>query len=517
MDGDGAGWAYLRDSGELCQVIGCAEVWGEKISQIYLPHRNEVRRVREELLAPTPEKSGRTSPHEIVYRAAAARIADALEQDVLVAPLRGSLVPLPHQIYALSRAMAGGTVRYLLADEVGLGKTIEAGLILKELKVRGLIRRILVVAPAGLLDQWVQEMRTHFEEDFRVIRPADFDAVRQVSGLSGRDNVWEFHDQVVCSVDSVKPVESRQGWSREQTARHNRERFEDLIGAGWDLVIVDEAHRLGGSSDQVARYQLGEALAQSTPYLLLLSATPHQGKTDAFRRLLSHLDPDAFPDDESVKRDRVEPYVIRTEKRRAIDAEREPLFVPREVRLLPVEWGEARAEQRALYEAVTEYVRDGYNQALREKQTAVGFLMILMQRLVTSSTRAIRKALERRLEVLELPEGQLSLFGQTIVERAGSLYSRSRAAAEKHGAPLYSELDSAHQERLERERAKLEDSFAARRRAIDRIGLEQVRQHRRAQLEREYDSTRRDLAARENPVPDLSAIQLIRVRSRESS
>ena len=94
------------------------------------------------------------------------------------------------------------------------------------------------------------------------------------------------HDQVICSIDSVKPLEGWRGWSLEQLTTYNRERFEDLVAASWDLVIVDESHRLGGSTEQVARYKLGAALAEATPYLLLLSATPHQGKTDQFPRLM---------------------------------------------------------------------------------------------------------------------------------------------------------------------------------------------------------------------------------------
>ena len=216
-------------------------------------------------------------------------------------------------------------------------------------------------------------------------------------------------------------MDSRRGWSQEQLARYNRERFEDLISAGWDLIIIDEAHRVGGSTEQVARFKLGDALAQAAPYLLLLSATPHQGKSDAFRRLITFLDPDALPGDDIISREAVAPFVIRTEKRRAIDANGNPLFKPRFTQLAPIEWGSAHAEQRALYEAVTEYVRDGYNRAIKEKQTAVGFLMILMQRLITSSTAAIRTALERRLAVLELPQGQLSLFPEDMAEDWSSL------------------------------------------------------------------------------------------------
>jgi hypothetical protein len=178
------------------------------------------------------------------------------------------------------------------------------------------------------------------------------------------------------------------GWSAAQVSEHNRERFEDLISTGWDLVIVDEAHRLGGSTDQVARFKLGQGLAEAAPYFLLLSATPHQGKTDAFHRLVSLIDAQEFPDVGSVTRERVQPHVIRTEKRRAIDADGKPLFKPRRTQLGPVSWEERHRNQQHLYEAVTEYVREGYNQAVREKRSYIGFLMILMQRLVVSSTSA---------------------------------------------------------------------------------------------------------------------------------
>jgi hypothetical protein len=142
----------------------------------------------------------------------------------------------------------------------------------------------------------------------------------------------------------------------------------------------------------------------------MLSATPHQGKTDAFHRLVSLIDAQEFPDVSSVTRERVQPHVIRTEKRRAIDANGNPLFKLRHTQLAPVSWEERHRSQQLLYEAVTEYVREGYNQAMREKRSYIGFLMILMQRLVVSSTSAIRTTLERRLEALAAPQEQLTLF-----------------------------------------------------------------------------------------------------------
>lgn len=412
-------WMWSEEHQQLCRVIETQSLWGSQFCRVWLPTQEAIVRIPAEKLRPLDE-SALSNPAKLVYIAAAARIADALAQDVLLAPIESSVIPLPHQIKALSKAVSGDRVRYLLADEVGLGKTIEAGLVMRELKLRGLARRILVIAPKGLVTQWVSEMKLHFNETFHLLLPEDLKTIQRLTNGSASDitstipgqgqNPWTMFDQVVCPMDSVKPLDKRQGWTREHIATFNQERFGDLVSAGWDLVVIDEAHRLGGSSDQVARYKLGQGLAEASPYLLLLSATPHQGKTDAFYRLIALLDAEAFPTIASIKQERVQPYVIRTEKRRAITADGNPLFKPRHTQLVPVSWQLRHREQKNLYEAVTEYVREGYNQALKQKKSYVGFLMILMQRLVTSSTRAIRTTLEKRLEILREPEEQLSLF-----------------------------------------------------------------------------------------------------------
>jgi len=381
-------------------------MWSETTYRVWLPAKDAVVRARSLDLAALG--SVQPTVEHILHTAAAAKLLDALEDNLLLAPIQSSVVPLPHQLYALNRAMSRHRIRYLLADEVGLGKTIEAGLILRELKLRGMARRILVVTPKGLVRQWQAEMRLHFGETLQFIEPAQLAAFRQ--WRNDEENLWRLHDQVICSLDSVKPLEGRRGWSLEQLNNYNRERFEDLISASWDLVIIDESHRMGGSTEQVARYKLGAALAEAAPYLLLLSATPHQGKTDQFLRLMQLIDRDSFPDESSISRDRVYPFVIRTEKRATIDAEGQPLFTPRVTRLQPVAWQDRHAAQQRLYEAVTDYVRHGYNQALAAKQRHIGFLMILMQRLVTSSTAAIRTTLERRLVALDIPQPQASLF-----------------------------------------------------------------------------------------------------------
>lgn len=422
-------WQYSTIHNSPCKVIEEQNLWGNIVYRIWLPNQDTVVRVPQSALRPlTFELQPEIEANRIAYVAAAAKVAEVLEGNasgldgpVLLAPMESNVIPLPHQIRVLSRAVSGDKVRYLLADEVGLGKTIEAGLIMRELKLRGLVRRILIVVPKGLATQWVSEMRTHFNEEFQLVFGEDLATIKKIFGdnharswthsaklqhLNSPDalqqaNPWGMFDQVIVSLDSVKPMDKRRGWSQERIDDYNRSRFEDLITAGWDMVVVDESHRLGGSTDQVGRYKLGRGLAEAAPYLLLLSATPHQGKSDAFHRLLSLLDDKAFPDMDSVSRERVALYVIRTEKRKAIDSKGNPLFKPRFTKTAPVKWETRHKSQQMLYEAVTEYVREGYNQALQEKKQHIGFLMILMQRLVVSSTRAIRTTLERRLEVLK--------------------------------------------------------------------------------------------------------------------
>jgi SNF2 family DNA or RNA helicase len=279
-------WVWSHEHRQACQIVEAQDLWGDTFCRVWVPSKDAVIRLRADQLRSTRDSIPSTAAW-VSYLVAAGRVADALTRDVLLAPIESSVIPLPHQIRALSRAIAGDRMRYLLADEVGLGKTIEAGLILRELKLRGLVKRALVIAPKGLVTQWVAEMRTHFNEDFRLLIPSDFSAYRRVAKA---DNIWKSHLQVVCPMDAVKPLEGRRGWSVKQVAEYNQERFEDLIAAGWDLVVVDEAHRLGGSTEQVARFKLGQGLSEAAPYLLLLSATPHQGKTDAFHRLVSLID-----------------------------------------------------------------------------------------------------------------------------------------------------------------------------------------------------------------------------------
>lgn len=229
-------WCWFTRQASPCRVIERQDVWGEVAYRVWLPAKDAVVRARSVDLASL--ESVRPSVEQILHTTAAAKLLDALEDNLLLAPIQSSVVPLPHQLYALNRAISRDRIRYLLADEVGLGKTIEAGLVLRELKLRGRVKRILVVAPKGLVRQWQAEMRLHFGEKFQFIEPSELAAFRQWrSGAGEEENLWRMHDQVICSLDSVKPLEGRRGWSLEQLNTYNRERFEEP-----DLGVVGSGH-----------------------------------------------------------------------------------------------------------------------------------------------------------------------------------------------------------------------------------------------------------------------------------
>lgn len=379
------------------QVLEKIEVWGYVSYKVFNPATGRVYKANEEQLS----SSGSTLQYDENYLRYVTLLSKIKNETAggFLSSLASGIIPLPHQLHVLNRAMENNNIRYILADEVGLGKTIEAGMIIRELKSRGLVSRILVVCPTGLVTQWASEMQEKFHEKFQVILPSDYDTIRR---LTDNDDVYGQFDQVISPMDSIKPIEKHAGWSEEKVEKYNEERIYSIINSGWDLIIIDEAHRVAGSSGEVARYKLGNLLAQASPYLLLLSATPHNGKTEPFLRLIRLLDADAFPNAKSIVREQVAPFLIRTEKREAIDNNGNLLFKNRITHLVTISWDERNNLQRELYEMVSSYVAKTYNKALRnrKKNMCLIFLLIIMQRMVTSSTAAIRQSLERRLNVL---------------------------------------------------------------------------------------------------------------------
>ena len=379
------------------QVLEKIEAWGYISYKVFNPATGRVYKANEEQLS----SSGSTMQYDENYLRYVTLLSKIKNETAggFLSSLASGIIPLPHQLHVLNRAMETNNIRYILADEVGLGKTIEAGMIIRELKSRGLVSRILVVCPTGLVTQWASEMQEKFHEKFQVILPSDYDTIRR---LTDNDDVYGQFDQVISPMDSIKPIEKHAGWSEEKVEKYNEERIYAIINSGWDLIIIDEAHRVAGSSGEVARYKLGNLLAQASPYLLLLSATPHNGKTEPFLRLIRLLDADAFPNAKSIVREQVAPFLIRTEKREAIDNNGNLLFKNHITHLVTISWDERNNLQRELYEMVSSYVAKTYNKALRnrKKNMCLIFLLIIMQRMVTSSTAAIRQSLERRLNVL---------------------------------------------------------------------------------------------------------------------
>ncbi|HUM83808.1 MAG TPA: helicase-related protein [Lachnospiraceae bacterium] len=379
------------------QVLEKIEVWGYVSYKVFNPATGHVYKATEEQLN-SEVGSIRYDENYLRYVVQLSKIKNETAGGFL-SSLASGIIPLPHQLHVLNRAMETNNIRYILADEVGLGKTIEAGMIVKELKSRGLVSRVLVVCPTGLVTQWASEMQEKFHEKFHVILPSDYDTIRR---LTDSNDVYGQFDEVISPMDSIKPLEKHAGWTDERVEKYNEERIYSIINSGWDLIIIDEAHRVAGSSGEVARYKLGSLLAQASPYLLLLSATPHNGKTEPFLRLVRLLDEDAFPNAKSIVKEQVAPFLIRTEKREAIDNNGNRLFKNRVTHLVSLTWDERNNLQRELYELVSSYVSKTYNKALRNKKKnmCLIFLLIIMQRMVTSSTAAIRQSLERRLNVL---------------------------------------------------------------------------------------------------------------------
>lgn len=397
-------------AGANVQIMERIELWGYTSYKVFNPANGSVYKATGEQLKRGGGEA-QLDENYLRYVTLLSKIRNETSAGILSA-LSSGVIPLPHQLHVLERALETRNIRYILADEVGLGKTIEAGMIIKELKARGLITRILVVCPTGLVSQWSVEMQEKFHEKFQVILPSDFDTIRR---LTDNDDVYGQFDQVISPMDSIKPVEKYAGWSDKRVEKYNHERIEAIINSGWDLIIIDEAHRVAGSSSYVARYKLGYLLSQASPYLLLLTATPHNGKTEPFLRLVRLLDEQAFPNYKSIVKEQVAPYLIRSEKREAIDNNGNLLFKKRYTHLVELHWDERHSLQRQLYELVSSYVSKIYDKARwnRKKNMCLIFLMIIMQRMVTSSTAAVRQSLEHRLRVLLEEETRVNTMSES--------------------------------------------------------------------------------------------------------
>ncbi|MEJ5337556.1 MAG: helicase-related protein [Thermus sp.] len=323
--------------------------------------------------------------------------------DPLLAVHTSEVEPLPHQILAVYEVMLRrNPLRFLLADDPGAGKTVMTGLLIKELMVRGDVRRCLIVAPGSLLEQWQEELQGRFQLPFEILT-----GERIAHARTG--NPFLEADLLIARLDKLARDEALQA-----KLAHPENRY--------DLVVVDEAHKLwasvfGNEVRYTKRYHLGQRLSRLTRHLLFLTATPHNGKEEEFQLFLALLDPDRFAGRfrAGVHRSDISDLMLRRQKEDLLRMDGTPLFPERRAytvayRLSP--------EEEALYREVTDYVRQEWGRAEllpdRRRGAAVGFALTLLQRRLASSPEAIYQSLKRRRERLEARQAR-ARWGEALL------------------------------------------------------------------------------------------------------
>ncbi|MDV3135195.1 helicase-related protein [Mycobacterium sp. 29Ha] len=330
--------------------------------------------------------------------AEAQRITLAGLFDPMLAVATSDVRPLPHQIRAVYGELLPRTpLRFLLADDPGAGKTIMAGLYIKELLLRDDVRQCLIVAPGGLVEQWQDELFFKFGLRFDLL-------TNQLIDANVNLNVFESNPLLIARMDQLSRNEELQAQLKETE---------------WDLIIVDEAHRMGahyfgGKLEKTKRFLLGEMLGRITRHLLLMTATPHSGKEEDFQLFLTLLDRDRF-EGKNTKTANTDGIMRRMVKEDLLTFDGKKLFPERRAETVPYELTEL---EYSLYEQVTAYVREGMNRADRvggKRKNTVGFALTVLQRRLASSPEAIYKSLVRRTERLE--RKKLEILNGTYTDR----------------------------------------------------------------------------------------------------
>ncbi len=319
--------------------------------------------------------------------AEAERINSAYQFDPLFAVNCSIVDPLPHQVEAVYKFLLPlPKIRFLLADDTGAGKTIMAGLLIKELMMRGLSERILIVTPGGLTKQWQEdEMAIKFNIPFTLVNRSLF---------SSDPNIFHTAPRIVTSIDFI---------SREDV-------LNVASNSHWDLIIFDECHKLSaydyGTKQYLSlRYRAAQVLSQQCEHILLLTATPHRGRTDTFKKLLQLLDEDIFATDEiastrikELEHDGINKFFIRRLKEDMKDWQRKPLFKERFTKTVAYQ---LTPEEKELYDAVTNYLTKKKEEASETKNIHVSLALTVMQRRLVSSIFAIKNTLGRRYHALK--------------------------------------------------------------------------------------------------------------------
>jgi superfamily II DNA or RNA helicase len=366
-------------------------------------------------------------------RSQALELQIAHEQGQLLS-ISNSLVRLePYQLACVNWVMQKLRQRALIADDVGLGKTIEAGLILKELTARNRADRVLFVVPAHLQKKWIRDMDRFF--DISLI-PGDRQWVEGERRRLGEEtNIWDQEQQQMIT----------------SMAFLRQDEFQDeLEDAFWDVVIVDETHKAAKRGDSPSKTsKMVERVAENSDSLLLLSATPHDGKGEAFRSLVEYIDPFLVAEDQELSKDVVDRVMMRRGKQTIYDDNGERIFPNRDVRTVQVE---RTHEERQLYQAVTEYVKHIYNRSEKLNEPAVGFAMALMQKRLVSSVGAIKATLSRRLaDLVDQQSAETSLSEEASAYLEGEdLDEEDKEQAEQELAALtVTESDAQLEEEIE--------------------------------------------------------------------
>ncbi len=335
-------------------------------------------------------------PRQFRLVSEALRIRYASMYGTMAAVYSSNIDPLPHQIRAVYEDMLPKVpLRFLLADDPGAGKTIMAGLYVKEMMMRSAAERIIIVCPGGLAQQWQDELAEKFNLQFEIFDP---------STVPADVNPFTAHDRLIVRMDQV--------------ARNDRLReYLDAQDALWDIAIVDEAHRMSahykngyGETSRTSRFRLGEILSAHAENLLLMTATPHSGKEEDFQLFMSLLDKDRFAG--QYREGKSKPLVIgdmrdvmrRMVKEDLLKFDGRPLFPERHAQTVEYELS---VEESKLYDAVTAYVRTGMNAISKinehdgRRGSSIGFALTLLQRRLASSPQAIHASLKRRRNRLE--------------------------------------------------------------------------------------------------------------------
>ena len=316
---------------------------------------------------------------------------------------------LPHQVVLTHHVATMSPRRYLVADEVGLGKTIETALILRELESRGELKRALMIVPAGLVNNWHQEINEVFKLDFEIFG-SEGDVTDRMS------NAFAKHDRLIASIDTLK-----------RPARVQK----ILESPQWDLVVFDEAHHLsayrsGRKIRKTENYKLAEAIKDHTRDLILLSATPHQGDHFRFWMLMQLLNPTLFdgPGEMISNRHRLNSVIFRRTKADACRPDGSPLFSRR---LVHTESFKMSDDESSFYAALREYLIDGFALAERQgnKGRALGFIMTIFQKIAASSFAAVQRTLRRRLMMLTLHEAIIK-DQELDIDARNRLYDEAR-------------------------------------------------------------------------------------------